>query len=62
MRFMFSIGEGNGIFRWSFFGDKEMPSDMSRCYEELEPPKKDTKHPGEDPVFNHDELLRMTNL
>ena len=62
MRFMFSIGEGNGIFRWSFFGDREMPSDISKCYEELEAPKKEIKHPDGDPVFNHDDLLRMTNL
>lgn len=41
MRYMYSIGDGNGIFKWSFFGEKEMPSDMSRCYEELELPKAD---------------------
>lgn len=62
MRFMYSIGEGNGIFKWSFFGEREMPSDMSRCYEELELPQAELKHPGEDPVYNHEELLRMTNL
>jgi hypothetical protein len=24
--------------------------------------KMELKHPGEDPVYNHEELLRMTNL
>ena len=61
MRFMYSIGEGNGIFKWSFFGDREMPSDMTRCYEELEVQNENLKHPGENPTFNHDDLLRMTN-
>jgi len=36
MRSLLSIGDGNGIFKWSFFGDKEMPSDISRCFEEIE--------------------------
>ena len=36
MRFIFSIGDANGIFRWSFFGDKEMPSDITRHYEDIE--------------------------
>lgn len=29
MRSLFSIGDGNGIFKWSFFGEKEVPSDLS---------------------------------
>jgi len=53
---MYTIGDGNGIFKWNFFGDKEVPSDISKCYEELE-----VKVPkGQDPTFNHDDLLRMT--
>ena len=36
MRYLVTIGEGNGIFRWAFFGDKEMLSDPSKYYEELE--------------------------
>ena len=62
MRYLFSLGDGNGIFRWSFFGDKEIPSDLSQCFEELEQPKKDIKHTDDHPVFNNDDLLRMTNL
>lgn len=58
MRFLYSLGDGNGIFRWSFFGDKEVPSDLSRHYEEIELKKEAKK--VEDPVFNHDELLKMT--
>jgi WD40 repeat protein len=37
MRFIYTLGEGNGIFRWSFYGDKEMPGDINKYYEELEP-------------------------
>jgi WD40 repeat protein len=29
MRNIFSLGDGNGIFKWSFFGDKDFPSDLS---------------------------------
>ena len=28
MRYMYSIGPGNGIYKWAFFGDKEMPEDI----------------------------------
>ena len=60
MRFLYTLGDSNGIFRWSFFGDKEVPSDISMHFEELEPPKSQKQQ--QDPVFNHDELLKMTNL
>jgi hypothetical protein len=29
MRYIFSIGKGNGIYRWAFFGDKNMPEDIT---------------------------------
>jgi WD40 repeat protein len=35
MKFIYSIGEGNGIFRWNFHGDKEMPEDLFKHYEEI---------------------------
>jgi hypothetical protein len=35
MRFMYSIGPGNGIYKWVFFGDKEMPLDMLAQFEKL---------------------------
>lgn len=63
MRFIFTIGDGNGLFRWTFFGDKETPSDLSKYYEELEAKPQVLAHTGElgEPTFNHEELLKMTN-
>ena len=61
MRFIFSLGDGNGIFRWSFFGDKETPSDITHHFEELEVKPKTLPHQAE-PTYNHDELLKMANL
>jgi hypothetical protein len=29
MRYIFSTGKGNGIYRWAFFGDKNMPEDIT---------------------------------
>jgi hypothetical protein len=60
MRYLFTLGDGNGIFRWTFFGEKDTPSDISKCYEELEVSKKQIK--DDNPTFNHEDLLRMTNL
>lgn len=62
LRYVFTLGDGNGIFRWTFFGEKDFPSDLSQCFEELEPPKKQVKHPEDNPLFNHEDLMRMTNL
>ena len=33
MRFLYTVGPGNGIYRWAFFGDHEMPQDMTVLYE-----------------------------
>ena len=33
MRYMYTVGPGNGIFRWSFSGDKAMPLDLTVLYE-----------------------------
>lgn len=59
MRFIYTLGDGNGIFRWTFFGDKEHPSDWSTHYEELEAPKPEKK--PQDTAFDNETLLRMTN-
>ena len=40
MRFLYTLGDGNGIFRWTFFGEKDVPSDLTKHYEELEVKKK----------------------
>lgn len=61
MRFIFSVGDGNGIFRWSFFGDREAPADMSKHYEEIEAPAPLLKVESGEPTFNHDTLLRQAN-
>jgi WD40 repeat protein len=29
MRFVFSVGELNGIYKWSFYGDTTVPEDLS---------------------------------
>jgi len=29
MRFVFSVGELNGIYKWAFYGDSSMPDDLS---------------------------------
>ena len=39
MRFVFSVGDLNGIFKWSFYGDKTMPEDIYDYFEELESEK-----------------------
>lgn len=59
MRYLFTIGDGNGIFRWSFYGDKDIPSDMSKYFEELEVKPKKEPH-KQDPTFNQEDLLKMT--
>ena len=35
MRFMYSVGPGNGIYKWAFYGDKDMPVDIGSQYEML---------------------------
>ena len=32
---MYSIGPGNGIYKWAFFGDKDMPDDMTEHFEKM---------------------------
>ena len=29
LRYAFTIGKGNGIYRWAFYGDKTMPDDIT---------------------------------
>jgi hypothetical protein len=33
MRYLVSTGPGNGIYRWSFHGDKNEPEDLLALYE-----------------------------
>ena len=39
MRHVYTLGEGNGVFRWAFYGDREQPVDVTKVYEELEDTK-----------------------
>jgi len=36
MRNVYSIGELNGIYKWTFYGDTSQPEDISQYCEELE--------------------------
>lgn len=36
MRNVFSIGELNGIYKWTFYGDTSNPDDITQYFEELE--------------------------
>ena len=33
MRYIYSVGPRNGIYKWAFYGDKEMPEDITAQYE-----------------------------
>jgi hypothetical protein len=33
MRAVFSLGPSNGIYKWAFYGDKEIPDDLSMQFE-----------------------------
>lgn len=63
MRFMYSIGPGNGIYKWAFYGDKEMPVDMYSHFEKLpdEIAREEAKE-GEIPVpaFEQEQLKSYT--
>lgn len=39
MKFVFTIGDYNGLFKWIFYGDKTSPEDLSEYFEELESEK-----------------------
>jgi hypothetical protein len=53
LRFLYSVGPGNGIYRWAFFGDHSMPDDVLTLFEktkveldlELEKKNKDINLP-----------------
>jgi|LauGreDrversion4_2_1035121.scaffolds.fasta_scaffold384754_2 hypothetical protein len=36
MRYLYTVGPKNGIYRWAFFGDKEMPLDLTILYEKTQ--------------------------
>ena len=36
LRYVFSVGEYNGIYKWAFYGDKTVPNDLSAHCEEIQ--------------------------
>jgi len=63
MRYIYSVGAGNGIYKWAFFGDKEMPVDLaSQC--ELLPDEIARKEAKESeipmPTFDQGQLKTYT--
>ena len=63
MRYLYTVGPGNGIYKWAFFGDKEMPEDMLEAYEKLPDDiaieeAKEGQIPY--PTFDQDELKTYT--
>ena len=61
MRFIYSYGEGNGIFRWNFYGDRDKGGDVTNYYEEIADDKAQiVMNQEETAVFDDLELARMT--
>ena len=63
LRFVFSVGELNGIYRWSFYGDKSMPDNIDMYCEEIE--QEDVAQVAheddkEGALFEQDQLLTYT--
>lgn len=36
MRYLYSVGPGNGIYKWAFWGDKDVPHDLTTQYEKTQ--------------------------
>ena len=36
MRFLYTVGPGNGIYSWVFYGDHEMPEDITILFEKTQ--------------------------
>lgn len=36
MRYLYTVGHGNGIYRWAFYGDKDIPSDLTLLFEKTQ--------------------------
>ena len=39
MKNIYSVGDLNGIYKWTFYGDKSLPLDITEHCEELEEEK-----------------------
>ena len=65
MRYLLSVGEGNGLYRWAFFGDKKQPDDLLSLFEKTENEKhlEETKDEPKEvtlPTFDQKELEDFT--
>ena len=63
MRFVYTIGPGNGIYKWAFYGDREMPADLLAQFEML-PDEISRQEAKEDeipvPTFDQEQLKTYT--
>ena len=63
MRYVYSIGPGNGIYKWAFWGDKDMPEDISANYEKTQSEIDRENHVEDEiklPTFSQEELETYT--
>ena len=64
LRHLYTVGQANGIFRWSFYGDREMPTDITVLFEktqkEIQREEEKEKEPVSLPTFKQTELQTYT--
>ena len=64
LRHLYTVGQGNGIFRWNFYGDREMPADLTILFEktqkEIQREEEKEKEPVVLPTFKQSELQTYT--
>lgn len=64
MRYLYTVGPCNGIYRWAFFGDREMPLDLTVLYEktlaEIKREELKEQQAVTLPTFNQQELKTYT--
>ena len=63
MRYLYSIGPGNGIYKWAFYGDREVPVDLPAQFEML--PDEIAREEAKEgviqiPTFDQEELKTYT--
>lgn len=63
LRFVFSVGELNGIYKWSFYGDKSLPDNLDMHFEEVE--QEGVQNVAQDgdkesAIFEQEQLLTYT--
>ena len=65
MKNLYSVGDLNGIYKWTFYGEKSLPQDITQYCEELEEEKlakanmtqdEVDKQRAEEGIYDADEL------